>query len=137
MAISHKIKRAKQRTYITFKKMFDPSFRTESDMQQTSAYLICKRLIEKEGTTLLMAPLSGKRYIKQEDGDLFIIIGGDSIQIINHVYSYTIPMSGHTLIKTMDAFDNKLEGERNQLEFDVKSNIQKSLNQIKDELAKQ
>jgi len=45
-------------------------------------------------------------------------------------------MSGHTLIKTFDVFDNKLEGERNQLEFDVKSNIQKSLNQIKDELSK-
>lgn len=136
MNISHRIKRAKQRTYIKYKKAFDPSYRTETDEQQTSAYLICKRLIEKEGTTLLMAPLSGKRYIKQEDGNLFIIIAHDSIQIINHVYSYTIPMSGHTLIKTMDAFDNKLEKERIQLEFDVKSNIQKSLNQIKDELAK-
>lgn len=136
MNISHRIKRAKQRTYIKYKKAFDPSYRTETDEQQTSAYLICKRLIEKEGTSLLMAPVSGKRYIKQEDGDLFIIIGHDSIQIINHVYSYTIPMAGHVLIKTMDAFDNKLEKERIQLEFDVKSNIQKSLNQIKDELAK-
>lgn len=136
MNISHRIKRAKQRTYIKYKSTFDPSFRTQADAQQTSAYLICKRLIEKEGTSLLMAPLSGKRYIKQDDGNLFIIIGHDSIQIINHVYSYTIPMSGHTLIKTMDVFDNKLEKERTQLEFDVKSNIQKSLNQIKDELAK-
>lgn len=136
MNISHNIKRAKQKTYIKYKKMFDPSFRTEANAQQTSAYLICKRLIEKEGTSLLMAPLSGKRYIKQDDGDLFIIIDSDSIQIINHVYSYTIPMSGHTLIKTMDVFDNKLETERTQLEFDVKSNIQKSLNQIKDELSK-
>ena len=136
MNISHRIKRVKQKVYIKCKKTFDSSYRTEVDIQQTSAYLICKKLIEKEGTTLLMAPLSGKRYIKQEDGDLFIIISSNSIQIINHVYSYTIPMSGHTLVKTMDVFDNKLEGERNQLEFDVKSNIQKSLNQIKDELAK-
>ena len=136
MNISHRIKRAKQRTYIKYKSTFDPSWRTDSDAQQTSAYLICKRLIEKEGTILLMAPLSGKRYIKQDDGNLFIIIGHDSIQIINHVYSYTIPMSGHTLIKTFDAFDNKLEVERTKLEFDVKSNIQKSLNQIKDELTK-
>ena len=136
MNISHLVKRVKQKTYFKFKRTFDPSFMAQVDKQQTSAYLICKRLIEKEGTTLLMAPLSGKRYIKQEDGDLFVIISGDNIQIINHVYSYIIPMTGRTLKKTVDAFDNKLESNRENLEFEVKSNIQKSLNQINHELSK-
>ena len=136
MNISHLVKRTKQKTYFKFKRTFDTSFAAQVDTQQTSAYLICKRLIDKPGTTLLMAPLSGKRYIKQEDENLFIIINSDSIQIINHVYSYIIPMTGRILKKTLSAFDNKLESNREGLEMEVKGNIQKSLNQIKNELAK-
>ncbi len=134
--IQHKIKRIKQKTYFKFKKTFDASFAEQIDNQQLTAYFICKRLIDKEGTILLMAPLSGKRYIKKEDENLFIIINSDNVQIINHVYSYIIPMSGRIFKKTLKVFDNKLESNREKLEMEVKGNIQNSLNQIKNDLKK-
>jgi hypothetical protein len=134
--IQHKIKRAKQKLYIWRKSTFDPTYRTASNTQETSAYLICKRLIEREGTTLLMAPLSGKRYIKMDDGNLFVIISGDSIQIINHVYSYIIPMQPRMIYKILDVFDSKMESIRISMENEITGNIQNSLNQIKNDLTK-
>lgn len=134
--IQHKIKRTKQKIYIWRKSIFDPAYKNESNTQQTSAYLICKRLIEREGTVLLMAPLSGKRYIKMDDGNLFVIISSDSIQIINHVYSYVIPMQPRMIYKILDAFDSKMESIRISMENEITGNIQNSLNQIKNDLTK-
>ena len=136
MGILHTIKRINQKTYIKAKTSIDPSFRKESTQQQNSAYLICKRLIEKEGTILTKAPISDKRYIKETSWNLFVIISIANVQIINHVYSYIIPMGGHILLKTIKAFDNKLEKTINEMELEITGNIQKSLTQIKDELSK-
>lgn len=133
--LKHNIKRIKQRLYIFWQKSNSNSiYHGEVDIQQTSAYLICKKLIEKQGTVLLMSPLSGRRYIKLDTEEIFVIISSSSIQIINHIYSYTIPIGGRILNKTLDAFDNKMEGMRLKMENDITGNIQKSLNQIKKEL---
>ena len=132
--LKHRIKRIKQKMYIWRKSTFDSTYKGEIDCQQTSAYLICRRLIEKPGAILLMSPLSGKRYIKLDSEAIFVIISSHSIQIINHVYSYTIPIGGRILNKTLDAFDNKMENTRIRMEKDITGNIQKSLNQIKKEL---
>jgi len=134
MNILHTIKRIKQRAYIKYKRAINPATRTHHLKQQTTAYLICKRLIEKEGSILLIAPISDKRYIKQDNGNLFIIIGHDSVQIINHIYSYIVQMSGHTLEKTIYAFDNKMDQTVINMEVSAQSNIQRSLKQIKDDL---
>ena len=132
--LNHKLKRIKQKFYIWRKSTFDSTYKGEVDSQQTSAYLICKKLIEKPGAILLMSPLSGKRYIKLDSEEIFVIISSSSIQIINHVYSYTIPIGGRILNKTLDVFDSKMEDTRSRMENNMKGNIQKSLNQIKKEL---
>lgn len=134
--IAHRIKRAKQKLYIWASALFDSDFKRVTNSQQSSAYLICRKLIEKEGALLLTAPVSGKRFIKVDDGNMFVIIGKTDVQIINHVYSYTIPMEGHTYIKMINAFDNKLESIRTKMEEDITGNIQKSLKQIKEDLEK-
>lgn len=134
--LKHRTKRLKQKFYIWRKSTFDSTFKGDVDSQQTAAYLICKKLIEKPGAVLLMSPLSGKRYIKLDSEEIFVIISSSYIQIINHVYSYTIPIGGRILNKTLDAFDNKMEDARNRMENDITGNIQKSLNQIKKDLNK-
>lgn len=136
IALRHRLKRAKQKMYIWRKKTFDTTYPGEVNAQQTAAYLICKKLIEKDNSILLMAPLSGKRYIRMDDNNLFVIISAEAVQIINHVYSYTIPMHGHVMRKTLDVFDNKMESIRIGMENEIKGNIQKSLNQIKEDLSK-
>jgi len=132
--LKHRVKRIKQKFYIWYKLLFNSQFKGEVNHQQTSSYLICKRLVENPEATLLMSPLSGKRYIKLDKEQIFVIISNHSVQIINHVYSYTIPMEGRVLNKTLDVFDRRMEDTRNKMERDITSNIQKSLNQIKKDL---
>lgn len=134
--LKHRVKRIKQKFYIWCKGIFNPQYKGEVNHQQSSAYLICKKLLEKPEAVLLMSALSGKRYIKLDNEQIFVIIDSHSVQIINHVYSYTIPMEGRILNKTLDVFDNRMEDIRNRMETDITSNIQKSLNQIKKDLEK-
>lgn len=126
----HYTKRLGQKLYISYKRVFDPNPIPKKDPQQTSLYLICKKIIENESTTLQIAPLSGKRYIRQEEGNLFIIVSKETIEIINHIYSYIIPMNSHVLRKINKMFDSKMEEIRNNMEKEIKNNIQKSLSQL-------
>lgn len=132
--LQHYIKRTKQRFYIWRKKRFDTTNPGEISAQQTVTYLICKKLMEKENAVLLMAPLSGKRYIRMDDSDLYVVIDFASIQIINNTYSYTIPMHGRMMRKTLDAFDTRIETIRINMKNEITGNIQKSLNRIKESL---
>jgi len=132
----HYIKRLGQKTFIHIKKLVDPNHIPKRDPQQTSIYLICKKIIENEKTTLHIAPLSGKRYLRQEKGNLFIIIGKETIEIINHVYSYIIPMNSIILRKITKSFDNRMEVIRNNMENEIKNNIQNSLTRLLRDLNK-
>ena len=46
---------------------------------------ICYRLIRHSNSKFLIAPISGKRYIKNTDLGLFVILDGGKISITNHV----------------------------------------------------
>lgn len=132
----HYIKRLSQKLYITWKRSLDPNRIPKKDPQQTSILLICKKIITNKDSTLLIAPISGKRYIKYEKGNLFIILSKEQIEIINHVYSYTIPMNSIILHKIEKIFDNRLEEIRLDMEMEIKNNIQKSLSQLLRDLSK-
>jgi hypothetical protein len=132
----HYIKRLFQKLYITWKRSLDPNRIPKKDPQQTSILLICKKIITNKDSTLLIAPISGKRYIKYEKGNLFIILSKEQIEIINHVYSYTIPMNSIILHKIEKIFDNRLEEIRLDMEMEIKNNIQKSLSQLLRDLSK-
>ena len=132
----HYIKRLFQKLYITWKRSLDPNRIPKKDPQQTSILLICKKIITNKDSTLLIAPISGKRYIKYEKGNLFIILSKEQIEIINHVYSYIIPMNSIILHKIEKIFDNRLEEIRLDMEMEIKNNIQKSLSQLLRDLSK-
>ena len=132
----HYIKRLSQKLYITWKRSLDPNRIPKKDPQQTSILLICKKIITNKDSTLLIAPISGKRYIKYEKGNLFIILSKEQIEIINHVYSYIIPMNSIILHKIEKIFDNRLEEIRLDMEMEIKNNIQKSLSQLLRDLSK-
>lgn len=130
----HKIKRKLLKIKLATKRVLDPGSYGTANHQQTTAYLICKKLIDKGNSTLMMSPISEKRYIKQDDGNLFVIISYDNIQIINHVYSYNIPMHGRVFQKTLFIFNTKMEQLRSAMEAELQTNVQRSLNIIKDSL---
>jgi hypothetical protein len=91
---------------------------------------VCKALMHKEDSTLLMSPISGKRYIKSHDEQLFIIIDNQQVTIVNHQYSYTIDIWGKPLDRIVKNFDIEIEKRREIMEMEIRSNVKHSLSNI-------
>jgi hypothetical protein len=119
--------------YLRLKERFDPTPPLREE--EVFAMEICKKLISKETSKLTIAPLSNKRYIKNDENDMFIVIHNVSISLINHVYSYNIYIENtknYDEIVTM--FDNELEERRVELEEEIRSNIKHSMKAILDKI---
>ena len=95
---------------------------------------ICKRLISKEDTVLLLSPISGKRYIRSKDNQIHVIIEGHLVTIVNHSYSYVIPMEGKSHERLIRMFDMEVEARRNVMEAEIRANIKHSLSNIYENL---
>ena len=109
----------------------NPDLRDKTkDNFEVESFAICKRLISKQETTLLISPISGKRYIKSDGNQLFIIIESHQMTIVNHQYSYNIDIAGKSFEKISQVFDAEVEKRREQMEADIRSNVKHSLSNI-------
>jgi hypothetical protein len=91
---------------------------------------ICKKLIDKPDSQLLMTPLSNKRYIHNPSNSIFITIEGSSINVINHKYSYTVLVQEKSKEEIINYFNEVLEKQRLKMEEEITSNIKHSLRKI-------
>lgn len=91
---------------------------------------ICKKLIYQKETTLLLTPKTGKRYIKNEDSSVFIILDSHRVKIINHVYAYDVHFTDKGWNQLIDIFDTEVEKRREEFEIQITSNIKSSLKKI-------
>ena len=104
------------------------------DDNEKTASSICRKLINHEDSKFLIAPLSQKRYIKNETLQMFVIIQGDRINITNHIYNYDITISLQMGEKLGRLFDNKVEESRMKFEKEMHSQVQHSLKKILEKL---
>ncbi len=129
--ITHKFKRFTQKLAIKFLRLLEPSnYMAPKNEYEIEALSICKRLASMKGSTLLMSPISGKRYIHGKDNHIHVIIDGHLITIVNHSYSYVIPMEGKSHERLIRTFDMEVEVRRNIMESEIRSNIKHSLSNI-------
>ena len=112
----------------------DPSDDVLLDYQRDGIN-ICKKLLAKPETIVLISPISGKRYIKSEDGSIFIVIAETRIDIVNHQYSYNIPIGQKSSRKIQMYFDTEVEKRRADMEEEIKSNVKHSLRTIYNSLS--
>lgn len=115
--------------YLRLKEKFDPT----PPLKEEELYSIdiCKKLIQYRSSKLTIAPLSNKRYIKNDDNDMFIVIQDRTISLINHVYSYNVYIENDKLYnEVLTHFDSELEKRRVELEDEIRSNIKHSLKSI-------
>ncbi len=96
--------------------------------------IICRTLIRNEKSKFLIAPLSGKRYIKNEELGLFIILDDKHISITNHIYHYDVVVQQREWDRIVNMYDNKTEKIRQQFEDDIMSQINCSLTLIKNKV---
>lgn len=129
--MQRKLKHLTQRVGIGLFRMLDPSkYEAPKNEYEAEALAICKRLASRESSTLLMSPISGKRYIRSKDNQIHVIIEGHLITIVNHSYSYVIPVEGKSHERLIRMFDMEVEGRRGVMEAEIRANIKHSLSNI-------
>ena len=126
----HKFNRFLQRSAIKMIRLMNPDVGSKNKDFDAESFAICKRLISKRETTLLISPISGKRYIKSDDNQLFIIIEGHQLTIVNHQYSYNIDIQGKSHERIAQIFDAEVEKRREHMEAEIRSNVKHSLSNI-------
>ena len=124
----HKIKRLIQKWYISIVRLSTPPM--EKSEYERDCIAICKKLISKEDTVLLLTPISNKRYIRNEELQIFVILEGHNVKVINHVYSYTVFLEQKPWDNVILAFDTEVEKRREEFEKEIMSNIKHSLQNI-------
>jgi hypothetical protein len=102
----------------------------EKSVYERDCTSICKKLIYQKDTTLLLTPKTGKRYIKNEDSSVFIILDSHRVKIINHVYAYDVHFTEKGWNQLIDIFDTEVEKRREEFEIQITSNIKSSLKKI-------
>lgn len=104
------------------------------DKNEIKSSAICRRLISHPDSKFLIAPLSHKRYIKNDPLGMFIVLSNNRINITNHIYNYDVNLSPLISDKLNDMFDNKVELLRQTFETEIKSQIKHSLTTILEKL---
>jgi len=121
------------RLYLNLKERFDP--KPSVTEEENFSAEICERLILNPTSELTYSPISNKRIIKNEEKNMYIVMEGFTIHLINHVYSYSIYLQDTSqFIQLTQKFDKILEDKRQVLESEIRKNIQHSLKNILEKL---
>lgn len=128
--VSHKVKRAFQTIGIKFIRLLTPKEDHKKGEYESECISICKNLIHKDNTKLLISPISKKRYIKSDDKQIFIIMETGQLTIVNHNYSYNINVLPKSYDRLTSLFDNEVEKRRQKMEDEIRSNVKHSLSNI-------
>jgi DNA repair photolyase len=100
-----------------------------SDSQE-KARMIARRLMADTGSELLMAPISGKCYVRNMEKDLHIILERGTVSIINGKYHYDVSIPDSFYDNLSELFRNRIERDRMKMEKEIRSKIEKSLDLI-------
>jgi hypothetical protein len=125
----HIFKRWIQRMYIDSARKMDYE-RGQRSKYELDCLSICKKLIDKPDSQLLMTPLSNKKYIHNPENSIFITIEGNTVNVINHKYSYTVVIQDKSKLEITNHFNEVLENQRLKMEDEITSNIKHSLKNI-------
>jgi hypothetical protein len=125
----HKLKRKIQKKYISLIRLTQFQNNVVSEYEK-DCISICKKLINKEESILMSTPISNKKYIRNEENDIFVILDSYNVQVINHIYSYNVYLSEKSWDYLINYFNQEIESRREDFEKEITSNIKHSLQNI-------
>jgi len=102
----------------------------EIEPYEKTAFKICVKVISHPNSEFMIAPMSNKRFIINEELNLFIIIDHIRVEITNHVFHYDVKLSSRDFERVSYLYDTETEKRRTSLEVEVKGNIQNSLQKV-------
>jgi hypothetical protein len=102
----------------------------ERSIYERDCIAVCKKFIYEPDSIMLLTPITGKRYIRSENNQIFIILESHRVKIINHVYAYDVHMNDRSWNQLIKLFDNEVEKRREDFEKQITKNIKTSLQKI-------
>lgn len=109
----------------------------EIEPYEKTAFKIVVKMISHKKSDFMIAPMSNKRYIINEELGLFVLIDFGRVEITNHVFHYNVKMSGRDFERITYLYDTETEKRRNITEAEVKSNIKNSLVKVYNKISEQ
>ena len=103
------------------------TYQEEVASYEKACFKICLKLISNPDSEFMIAPMSEKRYIRNEKFQMFITMDFGRIEITNHVFNYNIKLSQRDWQRIVYIFDTETEKRRSEMEQEVNSQIKNSL----------
>jgi hypothetical protein len=124
----------KHRLYLTTRFNSLPNTDEEIASYEKTCFKICLKLISHSESEFMIAPMSGKRYIRNNELSMFITMDFGRVEITNHVFNYNVKLSNRDWERLVFIFDTETEKRRTEMEKEVSSNIKNSLDHVLDRL---
>jgi len=134
--LSKFLKRTAKRTYVkwTIWNRTNSAEKVKISETQKMCLSICRTLITHKDSKFLIAPISGKRYIKNTALSLFVIFDGHTVSMTNHVYHYEVEIDDRNWQRITHMFDDKVETIRREYENEIMSQIENSLHKLQEKV---
>jgi hypothetical protein len=87
-------------------------------------------MLVKADSELLISPLSGRYFLKNDRKQILIILTEYELVVINHVFGYNIKISQKLQRSLYQAFVSEVEQRRTAMENVFRQNVKHSLQSI-------
>lgn len=129
-------KRIKHRTFMLFSGRSLKKLEDDIETYEKTCFKICLKLISHSDSEFMIAPMSGKRYIRNNELSMFITMDFGRVEITNHVFNYNVKLLNRDWERLVYIYDNETEKRRLEMEKEVSSNIKNSLEHVLSRLNK-
>lgn len=117
------------RIYLRLKKKLDHD--VDLTEQQKYAVDICRKLIYSDETSLMLAPISSTRFLKNDEKEISVVIHNRTITIVNKIYTYsTFIDNDKEYYNLINSFNRKMEKNTLQMESVIQTAVTNSLKSI-------
>ena len=128
----HKFRRLSQKLSIRIIRAFNPIDHDspEKNSSEKDAAVLFKKMLLKPDSELLISPLSGRYFLKNDRKQILIILTDYELMVINHVFGYNIKISQKLQKSLYQAFVSEVEQRRIDMENAFRQNVKHSLQSI-------
>jgi len=128
-------KRFKMKFYLWSKRSsLMKTYQEEITTYEKTCFKICLKLISSPDSDFMIAPMSNKRYIRNNKFDMFVTMDYGRVEITNHVFNYNVKLSDRDWQRLTFIFDTETEKRRLGTEQEVSSQIKNSLEHVLEKL---
>ena len=110
------------------------TYQEEISSYEKTCFKICLKLISSPDSDFMIAPMSSKRYIRNNRFEMFVTMDYGRIEITNHVFNYNVKLSDRDWQRLTFIFDTETEKRRLETEQEVSSQIKNSLQHVLEKL---